>query len=1106
MHLSGPFATSAAAGKAGALRAAPMRVICPHCRNTIDSSAGASDEVLCPSCGSSFRLAPGSTSGWAPAEEGRKLGRFELVRLLGTGAFGAVYLARDPELDRVVAVKMPHPGGPRSGEHLDRFLREARSVARLRHPSIVPIHEVGQHDGLPYLVSEFVRGTTLADRLTARRFEPREAARLVAVLADALHYAHEQGVVHRDVKPSNVLLGEDGSPYLMDFGLAKRDGGEVTMTLDGQVLGTPAYMSPEQARGESNKVDGRSDVYSLGVVLYELITGELPFRGNTRMLLHQVLNDEPRPPRGLNDRVPRDLETICLKAMSKEPSRRYQSARDLGDDLRRLLSGEPIRARPAGRWERGWNWVRRRPAAAALLAVSGVAVLALVGVAVGLVYGSWLRDALADVNRARLAEEEQRRKAEEALAREQSLRYANLIVLAEREWLANNVSRAEELLQECPEEMRGWEWRYLRRQCRTSLLVLRGHELPVVAVAFSPDGRRLATGSHDRKVKLWDAVTGKELRTLSAADPCFCLAFSPDGRSVAAGCGGYDPEAPAEIKVWDAATGQETRTIVGHLGWVTGVAFRPDGRWLASTGLDGNVRLWDLGTGREVGFRFPHDPKGFTAVAFAPDGRLAAASGTPDNWGVRKPGEVRVWDVTDAALADVRRLRAPLGGLFALAGDAPLGGLPLLSLPTDEPVLVLAGHHAPLSGVAFSKDGRRLASSSWDRTAKCWDAGSGKELAACRGHTLVLNGVALSPDGTRLATASDDASVRVWDAATGQQALILRGHHGPVLAVAFSPDGGRLASAGNDQTVQVWDVTTDPGVVTLRAGDSLASCVAFSPDGRRIAATCVDGRLTVWDGPDHREALSFRKHEPGKKVWRVDFRPDGVRLATASEDGTARVWDARTGEELLAVRHDKWVQCVAFSPDGRRLATASGDLTVKVWDATAKRAPLTLSGHTERVTSVAFSPDGQRLASGAGDKTVRLWDVQGEQAALVLRGHTDEVMGVAFSPDGRRLASTGQDQTARVWDAATGRELLLLRGHAHQVSAAAFSPDGRRLATSSLDGTVKVWDAVSGREFLTLRADTGGFHSVAFSPDGGRIAASGYDGAIKVWDASPLAR
>src|SRR5262249_31540133 len=456
-----------------------------------------------------------------PPGEPRKLGRFELIAKVGAGAFGTVYKARDPELERVVAIKVPRAGGLARAEDLERFLREARSVARLRHPGIVPVHAVGQQDGLPYLVSDFVPGIPLGEHLSSHRPPAREAAALIAAVADALQYAHEQGVVHRDIKPSNILLGDDGRPHLTDFGLAKCEAGEVTMTLEGQVLGTPAYMSPEQASGEAHRVDGRSDVYSLGVILYQMLSGELPFRGTARMLLDQVLHGEPRSPRSLNDRLPRDLETICLKCLQKEPGRRYADAAALAEDLRRFLTGRPIQARPVGRTERLGRGGRRNPLVASL-----VAALFLV-LAAGLAGATsqWLR-AEAKASAEALAKQVAADRAEEL---EINLYYER-IASAKHELVRRIGSRADELLDQCPRHLRGWEWHYLKRLPFANFPA-RHHDTLVIRVAFSPDGSQLASGDLDGNVKIWDARTGDELRTLHAHDrQIWALAFSPDGR------------------------------------------------------------------------------------------------------------------------------------------------------------------------------------------------------------------------------------------------------------------------------------------------------------------------------------------------------------------------------------------------------------------------------------------------------------------------------------------------------------------------------------------------------------------------------------------------
>src|SRR6516164_9078888 len=356
-----------------------MNPVCPHCHSTLPPWDPGTNSIICPGCGSSIQIDANATTGWLPEEAPKRLGKFEFLEQLGTGAFGTVYKARDTELDRTVAIKIPRAGSLPRAQDMDRFLREAKSAAQLKHPSIVALHDAGTIDGTCCLVSEFIAGATLAERLSAKRFSFRQAAELMAEVADALHYAHQHGVVHRDIKPSNIMLDLAGRPHLMDFGLAKRAADESTMTLEGQVLGTPAYMAPEQARGEVRKVDSRSDIYSLGVILYELLTGELPFRGQTRMLLVQVIQDEPRPPRRLNDKIPRDLETICQRAMAKSPARRYASAGEFADDLRRHLRGEPIHARPTGRAERLWRWCRRHPAEAGL--VSALVAVFLIGFA-----------------------------------------------------------------------------------------------------------------------------------------------------------------------------------------------------------------------------------------------------------------------------------------------------------------------------------------------------------------------------------------------------------------------------------------------------------------------------------------------------------------------------------------------------------------------------------------------------------------------------------------------------------------------------------------------------------------------------------------------------
>ncbi len=1061
-------------------RNSQLTVRCPHCQEVVWIDANVSwSNVTCGACGSLFGLL-GRDAEDSDLQPGQFLGRFELVRNLGQGAFGAVWEAIDPQLDRTVALKIPRRGELTAAE-AELFLREARAAAQIRHPHIVGIHEVGRVGDRIYLVCDFIQGETLADRLAREPFSLREVVALVETMARTLHHVHAQHVVHRDLKPANVLLDAQQQPYLTDFGLARRLAGDMTLTCDGQVVGTPAYMPPEQASGGAHKVDCRSDIYSLGVMLYELLTGELPFQGTPQAVVQQLLHDEPGSPRRLNPCVSRDLETICLKCLEKEPGRRYDTADALADDLRRLQLGEPITARPVGHVMRAVRWSRRKPFAAALIATFFLVTLAAFSAA------TTYRDlARREATARKSAEQSQRQRLEQLYV----ARMAAVQAAAEE----NDYQRASQLLQSLAPgtddpDLRGFEWYYWRDKLRDGLLWELGPFERLEAVDFAPQTKWLAFGGHAGILRLKQLPDGKLVQQKfvdvdGRSVRIHSLAFSPDGMRLAVGTSGQ------QVSVLDVTTQTVVRDLRTAGVWIQDLEFSDDGKLLAAAMHDGgNVELWtDLKpeTHRAIHVS-EHTIRSLTISA---DNHLIAVIGGP-SYGQDR-GELSLIDSETGALIAQQKSEWTRGWGLAFSKDGQFlfnpyqsPGVDILAVDDLAKVdQVRYDGQSKMDPIALTRDGQLVVAGGTHGELVGWHVDSRQRFRTWPGHADQVMALAMDPDKQRMITCAYDGFVKCWDLRAPVETRVLSGLPYFNQQLNFSPNGDTVYIVGGDEEKSL------------------------------ISAFNVSSKQIQWESV-----------EPRRMLGSACVSVDGSVLIVGMDRGEVRFIDAKTGKRMDSQsehREEKLVHSCACSPDGQWLVTGEGPLgtppvsgnrteEVLLWDANAHCVVHRWLAHDRRVSLFLFAPGGKELFTYGWDKIIRHWRIPSGELLGEFPMGMKLATGLAFAEGSEVLAAVDTDGSIWRWNLADQRPLETIRSRKGKAFFVKWFASHQTilipLGTQSNEdfsqrGSISFLDTRTWERKLNLDVCPGAVSNVAISPHGETLVAGDSAGNLYCWQVS----
>lgn len=1111
----------------------------------------------------------GVAAGGDPLAPGTRLGDVAIIRFIAAGGMGRVYEGLQGMPCRTVAVKLIHPGvlSPTAAR---RFEHEAHILGRLNHPGIAKIFSVGMQEvtgcTFPYFVMEFIEDAhSITTYANDRSLATRQRVELFREVCRAVAHGHHKGIVHRDLKPGNILVDAAGQPKVIDFGVARSTDGDVALTTmhtdAGHIVGTLQYMSPEQLAGDAGEIDLRSDVYSLGIVLYELLAGRPPY-DIARQPVHEaariISETEPSLVSSLNPRLPRDLTTIVATCLEKDPGRRYSSAAELEADLGRFLRGEPIQARPPGFVDSLVKLARRhRFAAATAVGIAVAAMLALVGISLFAVRAERQR---------RIAIEERERA--DAANREATnhLYVANLRAL-QTALQTGNMPMAREAYRENAKiagEPLPLEMRCLAAGLDEALVVLDPGESGIRDVAFSPDGSVLLGRSYvaarlderpipapflaaggfardlgRRMTHLFAVGNGLAYEPLAeSADPWICrwqagfdstsrfdsasrfsgkadptLAVSADGRRVAV-------QTLEGIEVSDGVTGTLVATLPTNRGRLQGASFSFDGRRLLTQDASSVVTLWDTSSGRAVANR--HDRRA-EAFRFSPDGRrLALLVGNrietrnPENVADASQCGVCVLDAQDGRQLAVMTLPVGVDGVIGTLFDFSPDSTLLATSSREKHVTLwnvddgtvatrLAVTNGVVTAIGFSSDGGMIAVGTESGEIIVGNPHTGICTGKRLGHEVAVTSLAFHPDGSRIASGSRDGMIRIWDAADGAPRSECAGVS-ELRAVCFRPDGGQIALAQHGAgRLELWNPNAMERDRVLDTGDGIINDIAYSADGRHVAVACGAGdgfgEVRVWDVESGHCVARLGDHEDGAST--VAFSADGTRLLTRAGGRTSNVmlWDWAAGQRLL-------VETVPLHPQFR---DRGAPFTTAVFAAGGSRV---VGGASQAwdagdgrqvaeiprigmVTAAAAGPGGL-VARGTAMGTAYIDDCQRSTRVAKLVGHARSILDVAFSPDGRHVVTAADDATARVWETATGRELHVLRGHDAAVEKVLLTPDGRRIITASNDGTARIWDAASGRELCTLPGSRETPRAIALDPSGTRLITAG-NGTARMW-------